>query len=168
MARTLGTTPNCRMAGAGLNAGKRTANPRGMTQKSKQAVYQDPRWRRLRKIVLANFPLCVCGCGGAAEILDHIIPIQQPAGLMKAFSADAVQGLTRVCHSRKNERIDAPGADVTRYRHDRAHEADMRPQAMKDWARWFVDSGEQLRRVGDPAGGKGTSARRQWVGDVCC
>ena len=173
MARTLGTNPTRRMVGAGLNAGKRTANPRGMNQKSKQTIYQDPRWRRARKLVLSHYPTCCApGCVAKAAVVDHIHPIQQPAlpmgGVGHAFDIRNLQPVCRDHHARKNADIDAPGGDVSRYRFDRTDQADMRPDGMKEWAEFIYTSGQQMKLIGTPAGGKGTTARREWVGDVCC
>ena len=100
------------------------------------------------------------------KILDHIIPITQPMGMRQAFSANNVQGLTRACHGTKTERIDAPGTQPQRYRYDRQHEADMRPPMIKEWARIFIASGQQIERVGDVS--PGGSKRTGIDGDIFC
>jgi len=141
------------------------------TETRLRLVYNDKRWRKLRKIVLSHFPNCVC-CTAKAQVLDHIYPIQQHAlpkgGLGHAFDARNVQGLCRLHHDVKTNRIDAPLGRVAKYRYDLSHEADMRPQAMKDWANWFHDSGEQLQKVGSIRAGEGISSRTQLVGDISC
>ena len=165
--RTIGAGSSKQHRTATSIAARRTASPGTLSQQEKlDQVYFDRRWRRLRKIYMAAWPLCVCGCGQPMKILDHIIPITQPMGMRQAFSANNVQGLTRQCHGAKTERIDAPGTQPQRYRHDRQHEADMRPMAVKDWARFFIDSGQQTELVGDMS--PGGSTRTSITGDLFC
>jgi hypothetical protein len=42
----------------------------------------------------------------------------------------------------------------------------MRPQAMKDWAEWFVSSGAQVEQVGSTS--PGGSSRTAFSGDLLC
>jgi len=164
--RTLGVGPSQHRTTTTI-ATRRTASPGNLSQQEKlDQVYFDRRWRRLRNIYKAAWPLCVCGCGQPMKILDHIIPITQPMGMRQAFSANNVQGLTRACHGNKTERIDAPGTQPQRYRYDRQHEADMRPPMIKEWARIFIVSGQQIERVGDVS--PGGSKRTGIDGDIFC
>lgn len=101
-------------------------------------VYGTPTWRRLRKTVLGRWPACVAcartGNNVGADVLDHIIPIQQAQGWPKRFDIRNLQGLCNPCHIDKTRRIDAPGNNPAAYRHDLRDQADMRPSAMKQWA----------------------------------
>jgi 5-methylcytosine-specific restriction enzyme A len=54
------------------------------------------RWRRLRRMILNQQPLCV-RCGAPATDVDHIVP--RAAG--GDDSASNLQGLCKSCHSRK-------------------------------------------------------------------
>jgi 5-methylcytosine-specific restriction endonuclease McrA len=152
-------------------AGVRTASATMTVETRQKLVYADRRWRRLRKIVLAQHPECV-GCSAKAKVLDHIMPIQQPdrlgGGLSHAFDCRNVQPLCREHHDQKTDTIDAPRNNPLRYRYDLSSRADMRPQSLKDWATWFFDTGEQLRQVGDPKAGEDTEKGKQWVGDIYC
>lgn len=140
-----------------------------MDHDTRQAlVYADPRWRRLRAWVLEAWPQC-CGCGCKAVILDHIVPVNRDHQLARAFSVTGVQGLCRVCHARKTETIDAPMRQPGLYRRDRAHLADMRPAAMREWASMMEANGTDLARVGSPkASASRASRRRHIVGDLSC
>jgi len=57
------------------------------------------RWRRLRLAYLAQHPLCECGCGHAATVVDHIRPHQGDHALLMSW--DNLQALTKPCHDRK-------------------------------------------------------------------
>lgn len=57
------------------------------------------RWQRLRIAYLARNPLCECGCGYAATVVDHRVPHNGDLALMYAW--DNLQALTKACHDRK-------------------------------------------------------------------
>ena len=134
-----------------------------MTHEERQAlVYSTKKWRTLRKMVKdAGFRRCV-QCGFDAHLLDHIIPIQvSPAA---AFGIWNVQPLCRRCHDNKTKRIDAPNGDPAAYRHDLAHEADMRTEALRRWASTMVKSGCALKVIGEPAiGSPPLNKLKDWI-----
>lgn len=171
MARTLGTGTTGGRQMASSSPGRTLQPNAGMDHETRQRlVYRDPRWRRLRAWVLRLWPTC-CGCGAVARVLDHIVPVQQ--SLARAFALENVQPLCFRCNTAKAERIDAPNRQPGLYRQDLAHEADMRPREMRDWAAEMVAQGEDLRRVGSPeASHKAADTKvgraRHWVGDITC
>ena len=57
------------------------------------------RWQKLRRAYLAAHPLCECGCGYAAAVVDHRRPHNGNAALMYAW--DNLQAMTKPCHDRK-------------------------------------------------------------------
>lgn len=57
------------------------------------------RWRALRAAYLASHPLCECGCGRGAEVVDHIEPHNGDERLLFAWSN--LQAMTKQCHDRK-------------------------------------------------------------------
>lgn len=57
------------------------------------------RWRKLRAAYLAAHPLCECGCGYAATVVDHRKPHNGDLGLLYAW--DNLQAMTKPCHDRK-------------------------------------------------------------------
>jgi hypothetical protein len=57
------------------------------------------RWRKLRLAYLATHPLCECGCGYAATVVDHRVPHLGDPVLMYAW--DNLQAMTKACHDRK-------------------------------------------------------------------
>ena len=59
----------------------------------------DWRWRQLRAAYLAEHPLCECGCGYAASVVDHKTPHNGDRALLYAW--DNLQALTKSCHDRK-------------------------------------------------------------------
>lgn len=64
----------------------------------------DRRWRKAREGFLAKYPICACGCGGLATVVDHIKPHK---GDKKLFWDRANwQPMTKVCHDRKTARED--------------------------------------------------------------
>lgn len=57
-------------------------------------------WQKARDAYLAKHPMCACGCGGRATVVDHIVPHR---GDMKVFwDSSKWQGLTARCHARKS------------------------------------------------------------------
>jgi 5-methylcytosine-specific restriction protein A len=57
------------------------------------------RWQKLRAAYLATHPLCECGCGHAASVVDHRQPHNGNDRLM--YSWDNLQAMTKQCHDRK-------------------------------------------------------------------
>lgn len=57
------------------------------------------RWQRLRGWYLAQHPLCECGCGYAATVVDHRVAHHGDPGLM--YDIGNLQALTKACHDRK-------------------------------------------------------------------
>jgi 5-methylcytosine-specific restriction enzyme A len=57
------------------------------------------RWQRLRQAYLAQHPLCECGCGYAATIVDHRTPHNGDISLL--YDWDNLQAMTKACHDRK-------------------------------------------------------------------
>jgi 5-methylcytosine-specific restriction enzyme A len=67
-------------------------------------IYNTAHWRRLRKTYLAAHPLCECGCGRAAQVVDHRVPHNGDRN--RAFDWDNLQALTKSCHDAKTARQD--------------------------------------------------------------
>jgi 5-methylcytosine-specific restriction protein A len=57
------------------------------------------RWQKLRAAYLAQNPLCECGCGYAAAVVDHRIPHNGDPALIYAW--DNLQAMTKPCHDKK-------------------------------------------------------------------
>jgi 5-methylcytosine-specific restriction protein A len=70
---------------------------------SRSAIYGH-RWRKLRAIYLSTHPLCACGCGYAATVVDHKTP--HNGNLELVFAWDNLQALTKACHDRKTASVD--------------------------------------------------------------
>jgi 5-methylcytosine-specific restriction endonuclease McrA len=65
-------------------------------------IYDDPRWRRLRKVVRERDRVCqlrLQGCTGGAECADHIVSFVERPDL--AFELSNVQAACRHCNSVK-------------------------------------------------------------------
>ena len=62
------------------------------------------RWRKLRAAYLAGHPLCECGCGYAATVVDHKRPHLGDPALLYAW--DNLQAMTKPCHDRKTATFD--------------------------------------------------------------
>ena len=56
-------------------------------------------WRRLRLAYLVHHPLCECGCGRAATVVDHRKPHHGDPALLYAW--DNLEAMTKPCHDRK-------------------------------------------------------------------
>jgi 5-methylcytosine-specific restriction protein A len=56
-------------------------------------------WQRLRVAYLAQNPLCECGCGHPATVVDHKKPHNGNHSLLMDW--DNLQALTKPCHDRK-------------------------------------------------------------------
>lgn len=63
--------------------------------------YNTAQWQRLRRLVLANSPLCVfcerLGLTTRATDVDHIVPVRQAP--RRAFDRTNLQPLCKRCHS---------------------------------------------------------------------
>jgi 5-methylcytosine-specific restriction protein A len=70
---------------------------------SRSAIY-GRRWRKLRDAYLATHPLCECGCGYAAAVVDHRTPHNGNPALI--FAWDNLQAMTKACHDRKTAAVD--------------------------------------------------------------
>jgi 5-methylcytosine-specific restriction protein A len=70
------------------------------------------RWRKLRAAFLAQHPLCACGCGYAAAVVDHITPHNGDDALMYAW--DNLRAMTKACHDRKTASRDGGFGNPTR------------------------------------------------------
>lgn len=62
----------------------------------------DPRWRRLRLVVLSEEPVCRCCQRELSTDVDHIKPRRTHPEL--AWDRSNLQGLCRSCHSEKTRR----------------------------------------------------------------
>jgi 5-methylcytosine-specific restriction protein A len=81
------------------------AERRRTYDRSKVRHYDKRRWRdQLRVAYLATHPLCECGCGRAATVVDHKQPHNGDAALLYAW--DNLQAMTKQCHDRKTAAID--------------------------------------------------------------
>lgn len=71
-----------------------------MAGKHGRAVYKDPRWRKLRLIVLKYAPQCATsGCYRQAREVDHIVRLADGGA---PFDPANLQGLCKRCHRRKS------------------------------------------------------------------
>jgi hypothetical protein len=73
--------------------------------------YGHARWRRRRRLQLAEFPLCrICleqqGKVVAAEIVDHV---EQHKGDKRKFWTGAIQSLCKACHDKLKQREELHG-----------------------------------------------------------
>jgi 5-methylcytosine-specific restriction protein A len=57
------------------------------------------RWQKLRHAYLVAHPLCECGCGYPATVVDHRRPHDGDLALIYAW--DNLQAMTKACHDRK-------------------------------------------------------------------
>lgn len=62
--------------------------------------YKSTQWQRLRRMQLADEPLCRT-CGDIGVHIDHITPIRAGGS---AYALDNLQTLCHACHSRKTRR----------------------------------------------------------------
>ena len=66
---------------------------------AKPRYYTKRRWHHLRAAYLATHPICECGCGWPATVVDHKQPHNGDDALMYAW--DNLQAMTKPCHDRK-------------------------------------------------------------------
>ncbi|HSR76309.1 MAG TPA: HNH endonuclease signature motif containing protein [Xanthobacteraceae bacterium] len=88
--------PVHRPAGARSTAERRAAYDAARVSPSR--IY-GRRWQALRRAYLAAHPLCECGCGYAAAVVDHRRAHNGDRGLLYDWSN--LQALTKACHDRK-------------------------------------------------------------------
>lgn len=62
------------------------------------------RWQRLRQAFLAQNPLCACGCGYPATVVDHKRPHNGNDALL--YDWDNLQAMAKPCHDRKTAALD--------------------------------------------------------------
>lgn len=62
-------------------------------------VYTSARWRRLRKMVIAEEPMCRY-CEKATRVVDHIVPISMGGS---TWNRENLQGVCQECHNRKRQ-----------------------------------------------------------------
>jgi 5-methylcytosine-specific restriction enzyme A len=76
------------------------ADRRRAYDKAKVRHYDKRRWRdHLRAAYLATHPICECGCGWPATVVDHKQPHRGDEALM--YDWDNLQAMTKQCHDRK-------------------------------------------------------------------
>lgn len=86
-------------------AGKQSAAERRRAyDRSKVRHYTKRRWDHLRAAYLATHPLCECGCGRPASVVDHKRPHNGDDTLLYAW--DNLQAMTKQCHDRKTAAVD--------------------------------------------------------------
>jgi 5-methylcytosine-specific restriction enzyme A len=93
--------------GAQTETERRTAYDR-----TKVRHYTKRRWFHLRNAYLATHPLCECGCGYAATVVDHKRPHNGDDALLYSWSN--LQALTKQCHDRKTAKHDGGFGNVRR------------------------------------------------------
>jgi 5-methylcytosine-specific restriction protein A len=75
------------------------AERRAAYDQTKARHYTKRRWYHLRRAYLASHPLCECGCGHVATVVDHKRPHGGDDALLYAW--DNLQAMTKPCHDRK-------------------------------------------------------------------
>lgn len=85
-----------------------------------QRFYNSPPWRRVRDRVMAEHGYICAHCGGAAQVVDHIIEldatnIDNPE---IALNHENCQPLCHDCHNRKTFRKHHPIADGLAFNSD--------------------------------------------------
>lgn len=70
---------------------------------SRSGIYGH-RWRKLRAAYLVTHPICECGCGYPATVVDHRQPHNGHDALI--FAWDNLQAMTKACHDRKTAAMD--------------------------------------------------------------
>jgi len=93
------------------------ADRRAAYDQTKVRHYTKARWYHLRSAYLATHPLCECGCGHVATVVDHRTPHHGDDALLYAW--DNLQAMTKACHDRKTATHDGgfgnrPGAGLAR------------------------------------------------------
>jgi 5-methylcytosine-specific restriction protein A len=65
---------------------------------NRSAVY-GRRWRKLRDWYLAKHPICECGCGYPAKVVDHKTPHNNDPLLV--YDVNNLEAMTKACHDKK-------------------------------------------------------------------
>lgn len=86
--------PVHRPAGWQSDADRRAARDRARVN-----PYSNARWRKLRAAYLATHPICECGCGHVATVVNHRRPHLGDATLLYAW--DNLEAMTKPCHDRR-------------------------------------------------------------------
>lgn len=87
--------PVHRPLGARTDAERRASRDAGP---SPSRIY-GRRWQKLRRLYLDKHPLCECGCGHPATVVDHRTPHLGDHALI--YDWNNLQALTKPCHDRK-------------------------------------------------------------------
>lgn len=69
------------------------------------AFYRGKAWRRLARQRIQDDGYKCVKCGAIATEVDHIIPIQTPAGWDRRYDYDNLQSLCVRCHNEKHGRF---------------------------------------------------------------
>jgi 5-methylcytosine-specific restriction protein A len=88
--------PSHRPQGYQTDAQRRAAYE--ATHRSRSGIYGH-RWRKLRDAYLAQHPVCECGCGYAATVVDHRTPHNGNAALLYAWTN--LEAMAKPCHDAK-------------------------------------------------------------------
>ena len=99
-----------------INLGKTKVRDRTVNKKAQQAIYQNPRWKRLRKIKFQDNPLCeLCEAKGIVvqtQEVHHIRPwetgITQEEQQDLAYDYDNLLSVCVPCHKEEDRRIRKP------------------------------------------------------------
>jgi 5-methylcytosine-specific restriction protein A len=62
----------------------------------------DQDWFKFRARFLRDHPICCCGCGGRAEVVDHIESVRARPDLR--LVASNCRPMTKPCHDRRTAR----------------------------------------------------------------
>lgn len=73
------------------------------TRTSPSRIY-GRRWQKLRAAYLATHPICECGCGHPATVVDHRTSHNGNPDLLYAW--DNLVAMTKACHDRKTASSD--------------------------------------------------------------
>lgn len=73
-------------------------------KRSSTAMGYGRKWRAARKSYLEQNPICACGCGRLAEVVDHIVPHKGDTTLF--WDRKNWQPMTVSCHNRKTAKED--------------------------------------------------------------
>ena len=82
------------MVRANAEASRSSASARGYGRK----------WQQAARSFLMENPLCACGCGRGAEVVDHRIPHRGDQALF--WDRANWQSMTKACHDTKTARED--------------------------------------------------------------
>lgn len=61
-------------------------------------LYGTKRWKQRSRAFLAAHPVCACGCGAMATVVDHVTPVEAGGAF---WDEGNWQGLSKPCHDRK-------------------------------------------------------------------